>query len=64
MSRIAAGDLVRWEALNGECSGEVVSRDGMELGYMVVRLRNGRRMLVHESSAEKITSVDSIRQTL
>lgn len=48
---VAVGDLVTWKTLNGEGRGRVVAKDTLGLGYMAVKMANGRRMLVHERSA-------------
>lgn len=50
---IGVGDLVTWETLNGEGRGRVVAKDTLGLGYMAVKLTNGRRVLVHERSTTK-----------
>ncbi len=49
--RFSPGDVIEWEAVNGTPRGVVLEYDGFGLGYMIARLANGRRMLVHENSA-------------
>ena len=44
-------------AVNGECSGVVMVHDDYNLGYMVARLDNGRRMIVHETGAKKCETI-------
>ena len=49
--RFSPGDVIEWEAVNGTPRGVVMQCDSFGLGYMIARLANGRRMLVHENSA-------------
>lgn len=58
MAGFKIGDLITWNAVNGECSGRVIGRDNCNLGYLVVSLSNGRRMLVHENRAKDIATVE------
>lgn len=44
-------DVIVWNTVKGKQSGRVICHDNFGLGYMTVALSNGRRMLVHESSA-------------
>lgn len=53
MKKFEIGERISWMAANGECSGVVMVHDDYNLGYMVARLDNGRRMIVHETSARK-----------
>lgn len=57
MAKFEIGERISWMAANGECSGEVMGHDDYNLGYMVARLDNGRRMIVHESSARKCETI-------
>lgn len=52
MSRFQIGEVVCWNILNGVASGKIIAHDSYGLGLLLVRLRNGRQMIVHESSAE------------
>lgn len=54
MTKFKIGERISWMAANGECSGVVMVHDDYNLGYMVAKLDNGRRMIVHESSAKKM----------
>lgn len=45
-------DRVTWRTVHGEACGAVVCHDTLEFGYMIVKLKNSRRMLVHESCAK------------
>lgn len=51
MNRFQRGDVVPWKVLNGTAYGKVVMYDTLGLGLMLVRLRSGRNMIVHESNA-------------
>lgn len=57
MKKFEIGERISWMAANGECSGEVMGHDDYNLGYMVAKLDNGRRMIVHESSARKCETI-------
>lgn len=57
MAKFENGDRISWMAVNGECSGVVMVHDDYNLGYIVARLDNGRRMIVHESSARKCETI-------
>lgn len=57
MAKFEIGDRISWMAANGECSGEVMGHDDYNLGYMVAKLDNGRRMIVHESRARKYETI-------
>lgn len=57
MTKFKIGERISWMAANGECSGVVMVHDDYNLGYMVARLNNGRRMIVHESSARKCETI-------
>lgn len=57
MAKFKIGERVRWMAANGECSGVIMNYDDYNLGYLVARLNNGRRMIVHESSAKKFDTI-------
>lgn len=57
MTKFKIGDRISWMAANAECSGVVMVHDDYNLGYMVARLDNGRRMIVHETSAKKSETI-------
>lgn len=57
MAKFKIGDRISWMAANGECSGAVIAHDDYNLGYLVARLDNGRRMIVHESRARKCETI-------
>lgn len=57
MAKFEIGDRISWMAVNGECSGAVIAHDDYNLGYLVARLDNGRRMIVHETSAKKCETI-------
>ena len=57
MAKFEIGERIRWMAANGECSGVIMNYDDYNLGYLVARLDNGRRMIVHESSAKKCETI-------
>lgn len=57
MKKFEIGERISWMAANGECSGEVMGHDDYNLGYMVAKLDNGRRMIVHESRARKCETI-------
>lgn len=57
MTKFKIGERVRWMAANGECSGVIMNYDDYNLGYLIARLDNGRRMIVHESSARKSETI-------
>lgn len=57
MTKFKIGERISWMAVNGECSGVVMEQDDYNLGYMVARLDNGRRIIVHESSARKCETI-------
>ena len=58
MAKFEIGDRISWMAVNGECSGVVIMNyDEYNLGYLVARLDNGRRMIVHETSAKKCETI-------
>ena len=44
-------DIIVWNTVKGKQSGRVICHDTLGLGYMIVALPNGRRMLVNECSA-------------
>lgn len=57
MAKFEIGERISWMAANSECSGVVMVYDDYNLGYMVTRLDNGRRMIVHETSAKKCETI-------
>lgn len=57
MKKFEIGERISWMAVNGEYSGMVMVHDDYNLGYLVARLDNGRRMIVHESSARKCETI-------
>lgn len=57
MTKFKIGERISWMAANGECSGVIMNYDDYNLGYLVARLDNGRRMIVHESSARKSETI-------
>lgn len=57
MAKFEIGERISWMAANGECSGVIMNYDDYNLGYLVARLNNGRRMIVHESSARKCETI-------
>lgn len=57
MTKFEIGERISWMAANGECSGVVMVHDDYNLGYMVARLDNGRRIIVHETSAKKSETI-------
>ena len=57
MAKFEIGDRISWMAVNGECSGAVIAHDDDNLGYLVARLDNGRRMIVHETNAKKCETI-------
>ena len=57
MTKFEIGERISWMAANGECSGVVIVHDDYNLGYMVARLDNGRRIIVHETSAKKSETI-------
>ena len=57
MTKFKIGERISWIAVNGECSGVVMVHDDYNLGYMVARLDNGRRMIVHETGAKKCETI-------
>lgn len=57
MTKFKIGERVRWMAANGECSGVIMNYDDYNLGYLIAKLDNGRRMIVHENSAKKCENI-------
>lgn len=44
--------MVCWNILNGMACGKIIAHDSYGLGLLLVRLKNGRQMIVSEGRAE------------